>query len=181
LVRPALLQELKGELRFDRLTPEPCLQLYSEESLMVLLASKYDQSRFFRAEDLTQDRVLRIKSVTEELIGQGAGQKKLVVWFTNDLKGLVLNRTNNRAIRGAYGDDVAGWTGKLIVLFRTHADFGGQVVDALRVRIPPPKQAKASQASSSQEAAKPAAATKPAPAASPEPEADPDLDNEIPY
>jgi hypothetical protein len=75
---------------------------------------------------------------------------------------------------------VAGWSGKLIVLFRTQVDFGGELVDGLRVRIPPPKQAKAAQTPSSQEAAKPAAATKPAPAASPEPEADPDLDDVIP-
>ena len=149
---------------------------------MVLLASKYDQSRFFRAEDLTQDKVLRIKSVTEESIGQGPDQqKKLVVWFTNHPKGLVLNRTNNRTIRGAYGNDVAGWAGKLIVLFRTKTDFGGELVDALRVRIPPPKQAGTSVAPRSQEMTKPAAATKPAPAAPPEPEAEPDLDDEIPY
>src|SRR5262245_37232971 len=149
---------------------------------MVLLASMYDQSRFLRAEDLTQDKVLRIKSVTEELVGQGADQqKKLVVWFTNSPKGLALNRTNNRTIRGAYGDDVAGWTDKLIGVFPTQADFRGRLVGALRVRIPPPKQAKPSAAGPPvQETAKPPAATKPAPAA-PEPEADPDLDDEIPW
>jgi hypothetical protein len=53
---------------------------------MVLLASKYDQSRFLRAEDLTQDKVLCIKSVKEELVGVNQ-QKKLVVWFTNTQKG----------------------------------------------------------------------------------------------
>ena len=155
---------------------------------MVLLASMYDQSRFLRAEDLTQEKVLRIKSVTEETVGQGADQeKKLVVWFTNNPKGLPLNRTNNRTIRGAYGDDVAGWIGKLIVLFRTQADFRGELVGALRVRIPPPKQAKPLVANTldsfaappPQEAAKPAAVTTPAPATPPE--ADPDLDDEIPY
>ena len=98
-----------------------------------------------------------------------------MVWFTTESKGLVLNRTNNRTIRGAYGDDTAGWIGKLIVLFRTKTDLNGEVVDGLRVRIPPPKQAKASQAPPSQEAAKPP------PAASPEPEGDPDLDDVIPY
>jgi len=147
---------------------------------MVLLASKYDQSRFFRAEDLTQDKVLRIRSVTEEPVGANQ-EKKLAVWFTNDPKGLVLNRTNNRTIRGAYGDDVAGWIDKLIVLFRTKTEFGGELVGALRVCIPPPKQAKTSVAPPAQETANAAAATNPAPAASPEPEADPNLDNEIPY
>src|SRR5262245_48023889 len=148
---------------------------------MVLLASMYDQSKFLRAEELPMDKVQRIKSVTEELVGQGADQqKKLVVWFTNSPKGLVLNRINNRTIRGAYDDDVAGWTGKLIVVFPTQAELRGRLVGALRVRIPPPKQAKTSGAApAAQEEAKPAAAKKPAPAA-PEPEADPDLDDEIP-
>ena len=148
---------------------------------MVLLASKYDQSRFFRAEDLTQDKVLRIKSVTEESIGQGPDQqKKLVVWFTNHPKGLVLNRTNNRTIRAAYGDDVAGWKDKLMVVFPTQAEFRGRLVGALRVRIPPPKQAKTVAAAPAQEASRPAAAIKPAPAATTEPEADFDLDDELP-
>ena len=28
-----------------------------------------------------------------------------MVWFTNDERGLVLNKTNNRTLRGAFGDD----------------------------------------------------------------------------
>ena len=39
----------------------------------------------------------------------GKAEKKLVLWFTNDERGLVLNKTNNRTIRGAFGDD----TGRL--------------------------------------------------------------------
>ena len=105
---------------------------------MVLLASSYDESKYFRAEDVTQDKTLKIKSVTEENVGQGTNQEqKLVVWFTNAKKGLVLNKTNNRTVRGEYGDDTAGWVGKLIVLYPTSAPFGGRQVPALRVRIPP--------------------------------------------
>jgi hypothetical protein len=104
---------------------------------MVLLASSYDESRFFRAEDLKEEKLLKIKGVTEEMVGQGADQsKKLVVWFTNSKKGLALNRTNNRTIRGAYGDDTANWTGKPVAVFPTQADFRGRLVGALRVRIP---------------------------------------------
>jgi hypothetical protein len=109
--------------------------------MMVLLASSYDQSRFFKAADLTQEKKLRIKEVTEELIGVGADQKKkLVVWFTNDERGLVLNKTNNRTLRGAFGDPVSGWVGKIIVLFPTMDEFRGKMGPAMRVRIPPPKQ-----------------------------------------
>jgi len=35
----------------------------------MLLASNYDQSRFFKAADMTAEKKLRIKDVTEETIG----------------------------------------------------------------------------------------------------------------
>ncbi len=138
---------------------------------MVLLASSYDESEFFRAEDLKEEKLLRIKCVTEETVGQGADKsKKLVVWFTNSKKGLALNRTNNRTIRGAYGDDTAGWTGKLIVVFPTQADFRGRLVGALRVRIPIKENPNVTTGKSK---------IKAAPEAEPEEEDDLELDDEI--
>ena len=107
---------------------------------MVLLASSYDQSKYFKAVDLGNEKKLRIKSVTEEVVGTDNNKDlKLVVWFTSDERGLVLNRVNNRTLRGAFGDAVAGWAGKIIVLFPTTAEFRGKMAPALRVRIPPPK------------------------------------------
>ncbi len=110
-----------------------------------MLASSYDQSRFFKAADLEGgEKKLRVKTVTEEVVGVGADSKKtLVVWFTNDERGLVLNKTNNRTMRGPFGDDCAGWVGKIIVLFSSMTDLRGKMVPSLRVRIPPPKQAAA--------------------------------------
>jgi hypothetical protein len=144
---------------------------------MVLLASSYDQSKFFRAEDLKEEKLLKIKGATEEMVGQGADQeKKLVVWFTNSKKGLPLNRTNNRTIRGAYGDDTAGWPGKIITVFPTQAPFRGNMVGALRVRIPPKENPRIT---TGPQATKPAkAAAMPAPAPEPELEQDLDLDSD---
>ena len=111
---------------------------------MILLASSYDTSKFFKAADLEAEKKLRIKTVTEEVVGVGAEQqKKLVVWFTNDERGLVLNKTNNRCLRGTFGDDCAGWVGKIVVVFPSTTDLRGKLVPSLRVRIPPPKQAAA--------------------------------------
>ena len=111
---------------------------------MVLLASNYDQSRFLKAADLQGEKKFRIKSVTEEEVGIGKDkERKLVVWFTNDARGLVLNRVNNRTIRGIFGDNCESWTGKIIIAFPTMAEFRGEMKPALRVRIPPPKQAAA--------------------------------------
>jgi len=106
----------------------------------MLLASAYDQSKYFKAADIPQEKKLRIKDVTEEEIGVGRDkERKLCVWFTNDTRGLVLNRTNNRTLRGAFGDACDGWKGKIIVVFPTQDDFRGRMVPALRVRIPSPK------------------------------------------
>jgi hypothetical protein len=109
----------------------------TERIAIMVLASTYDQSKYYRAEDIQKEKLLKIKGVTEEKVGQGANQEeKLVVWFNNTKKGLALNRTNNRTIRGAYGDDTAGWVGKLIVVFQTMGDFRGRSVPCVRVRIP---------------------------------------------
>ena len=109
---------------------------------MTIFASDYDKSKYLRAEDIKRDTKFRIKAVTEELFEKdGKAEKKLVAWFTNDERGLVLNKTNNRTIRGAFGDDTANWVGKIIILFPTMAEFRGKMGPAMRVRIPPPKQA----------------------------------------
>jgi len=141
---------------------------------MVLLASNYDQSRFLKAADLQGEKKFRIKSVTEEEVGIGKdNERKLVVWFTNDARGLVLNRVNNRTIRGVFGDNCESWAGKIIIAFPTMAEFRGEMKPALRVRIPPPK-------GNGQPAAKPATPP-PAPTATviDPPETDEDLNDEI--
>ena len=120
---------------------------------MVLLASSYDESRFFRAEGHENESRLKIKNVTEEKMADG--EMKLTVWFTNSKRGLVLNRTNNRVIRAAFGDDVAGWSGKIIVLYPTVAEFRGKLGPALRVRIPPPKEPNKATASPPKQTPKP--------------------------
>jgi hypothetical protein len=91
-------------------------------------------------------------------------EDKLVVWFTNSDKGLVLNKTNNRTVRAAFGDDTDSWPGKIIVMFPTMAEMRGSMVPALRVKIPPKSNGSE-------------AAAQPAPA--PKPTADPELNDDI--
>ena len=106
----------------------------------MVLASDFDKSKYLRAEDLKSEKKFRIKAVTVEVVGTGSEkEQKLVVWFTNDERGLVLNKTNNRTLRGVFGDDVRGWPGKIIIVFPTMVEMQGKMTPALRVRIPPPK------------------------------------------
>ena len=96
------------------------------------------------------------------------------MWFTNDARGLVLNHVNNRTIRGAFGDACEGWTGKIIIVFPTMAEFRGEMKPALRVRIPPPK------GSNGQPAAKPATPPPaPTPAAAAVDPAELDVDDDL--
>jgi hypothetical protein len=127
---------------------------------MVLLASAYDKSRFLKADDFDGEKKFRIKAVTEEEVGERK-ERKLVVWFTNDERGLVLNKVNNRVLRGAFGDDTTAWAGKIIIIFSTLVDMRGRMVKGLRTRIPPPKQAQAG--NGARPVTKPVLVTAPAP------------------
>lgn len=107
----------------------------------MLLASDYDKRKYLNASDLDHEKKFRIKEVTEEELGVGKDKEvKLVVWFTNEKRGLSLNKTNLRTLKGAFGDPVAGWKDKVIAMFPMMASNGKP---GLRVRILPPKQAAA--------------------------------------
>ena len=56
----------------------------------MLLASDYDKSKYFKGTDLDREKKFRIKNVTAEELTDGTGkkEKKLVVWFTNDERGV---------------------------------------------------------------------------------------------
>jgi hypothetical protein len=166
---------------------------------MTLLASDYDKSKYLKATDLEREKKFRIKTVTSDELPDNAGkkEKKLIVWFTNDERGLVLNKTNLRTLKGAFGDATAGWAGKVIAMFPMMADNGKP---GLRIRVLPPKPATATAAPPPQPetpppqqpapngngAAPTGAAAAPA-AADPELEADPvkpirqELDDDIPW
>jgi hypothetical protein len=158
----------------------------------MLLASDFDKSKFFRGTDLDREKKFRIKEVTSDELTDKKGNKeiKLIVWFTNDARGLPLNKTNNRTLRGAFGDDTAGWKDKVVALFPMMASNNEK---GLRVRILPPKQPGA--ATSPVQSVSPSgngAATAPPPPVAPvvvDPELEPDpkrsaaeeIDDEIPF
>lgn len=114
---------------------------------MVLLASSFDQSKYLRASDLDGEEEARfkIRAVTEETLGTDR-EHKLVIWFSNDKRGYVTNRTALRVLAPAFGDDTSLWAGKIIILYRTTTEMAGKTLPCLRVRIPAPKAAASAQA-----------------------------------
>ena len=112
---------------------------------MVLLASNFDKSRFSqgrrsqRREEVPHQEGDRGGDRNEQ---EGAANSSL--WFTNDERGLRAQQNQQlRTFAAPSATTCAGWAGKIIVVFPTMVDMRGKMVPALRVRIPPPKQATA--------------------------------------
>ena len=54
---------------------------------------------------------------------------------------MVLNVTNTKIISAAFGDDSDNWDGKVIVLYPAMVQFGSDMVEAIRVKLPKPAAA----------------------------------------
>ncbi len=95
-------------------------------------------SNYLKCDDLGgQPRIVNVRACVQEELGQGKDkEKKPVLYFSKGPKGLVLNVTNARVIAKAYGDDTGNWAGKPIEIYPTQVEFKGDLVDAIRVRIP---------------------------------------------
>ena len=128
----------------NRLKTEPLMHLNTEGIPMVLYASDFDQSRYLKAADLGEiggEKRVKIKTVTKEIDVGERQETKACVWFTNIDKGLLLNKTitagSARGLWRRYG--ALGRQNHSAYSIMAH--FRGQMVPALRVRIPPPKEA----------------------------------------
>ena len=97
------------------------------------------ESDYLKASDLMAGKKFSLTigeiSVTE-FEENGSKKQKLTLSFSNAEKKLVLNKTNALAIAYVLGDDAELWKGKSIFVYSTKVDFGGQMVDAIRVDMP---------------------------------------------
>jgi hypothetical protein len=116
-----------------------------------------------------------------EELGQGRDKDtKPVLYFEKGPKGFVLNVTNANTIKKVYGDDTANWIGKPIEIYPAQTEFRGDMVDAIRVRVPDagPSATTAAVPPAAPPPAPTAAAPPPAPTAA-APMADDNLDAEL--
>jgi len=89
-------------------------------------------STYMKAGDLQNRRVLvTIAKVVMKEIGTDT---KLVAYFKDKRRGLVLNKTNANVIQDIAGtDETDDWNGVQSVLYPTKVDFQGRRVDAIRI------------------------------------------------
>lgn len=93
-------------------------------------------SKFLKAADAEEDLIVTIARVKVENVGaQGKDEQKPVVYFKEQSKGMVLNKTNAKMItKIAKSEDTDEWTGVQLRIIATEVEFQGDLVMSLRVR-----------------------------------------------
>lgn len=93
------------------------------------------QSNYLTASDL-QGKEPTVSITEVQVAKMNDGQPKLCVYVNNRPKGIVLNKTNAKAIAMLYGDESNRWIGKKIKLVTVWTDYQGKPVQAIRI-VPP--------------------------------------------
>lgn len=108
-------------------------------------------SKYFKASDLPEETIVPfvIADVRIEEIGREK-QSKPVIYFKDQEKGFVCNKTNCNTIAKVLGSrDTDDWAGKTIRLYSTEVQFGDEMVESIRVSIKTAKNGAATATESS--------------------------------
>jgi hypothetical protein len=93
-------------------------------------------SKYLSSEDL-EGREIRVTIARVEIEEVGRDRdKKPILYFTKAKKGMVLNKTNAKMIKAAYGNNTDEWEDREIIIFSMKVQFGDEIVDGIRVKIP---------------------------------------------
>ncbi len=97
-------------------------------------------SNYLKAEDFDEGQlmIVTIDRVEIETLGKKQ-EEKPVLYFQEQVKPIVMNKTNASIIGNLYGQETDNWTGKRIVLFTMEVDSFGDVVRAIRVKTTAPR------------------------------------------
>jgi hypothetical protein len=99
-------------------------------------------SKYLKASDIEDSpRNVKISHVDIEPIGKDQTEKPVIYWIGNSIKPVVLNRINTKTLVSVYGDDSDEWQGQPVILYHATVEMAGEMVSAIRMRIPkaPPK------------------------------------------
>lgn len=102
-------------------------------------------SKYLKASDLPEEgtTAFQIEDVKIEEIGKEK-QQKPVIYFQDEDKGFVVNKTNCNTIAKLLGSrEMDDWKGRPIKLYRTEVQFGDEMVESIRVSIKTGKSAPA--------------------------------------
>jgi len=100
-------------------------------------------SKYLKASDIAAAQpVVQIDRVVVEQVGREQ-EHKPVVYFVGKSKGVVLNKTNARAIAQIAGSsETDDWAGTSVQLYVAQVEFSGESMEAIRIRAPRAAQPK---------------------------------------
>ena len=97
-------------------------------------ANNYFGGSYLKASDIKKETALTIKEAKEE---QLSDREKIVVYFDEVEKGLVLNKINTSRISKQLGSsETDEWPGNKITLYATEVEYDGKDVPCIRVKKP---------------------------------------------
>ena len=79
-----------------------------------------------------------VESYAEEQMQDGS--PKWVLYFVEEQKALVLNRTNASMLASLFGDDFDDWIGQRVGAFSVPVNFNGKITESIRLRSAPKKK-----------------------------------------
>lgn len=92
-------------------------------------------SNFLKASDIDGSKVYQVSKLLLERLGRGEeAESKYVIYFQDEPKGLVLNRTNSQTLIDVLGPETDDWKGQSIEAYTTTVFFNGQSVPCIRLR-----------------------------------------------
>ena len=96
-------------------------------------------SKYVSAEDLDGEKLVTIeKTVLEDVFNTeiNATVRKPIVYFKGATKGFLVNKTNWKKIARKYGHESDAWVGQKVILTVIEVKAFGDIVQAIRVKIP---------------------------------------------
>ena len=91
-------------------------------------------SKYLKAADFPTPTQQTIKMVAMEKVGDDG--EKPVLYVNEKESGIVLNKTNANMVSYFYGPETGNWTGKPVVVRKEPVEYGGRIVEGIRMSAP---------------------------------------------
>lgn len=119
---------IRDEIAIERQLQE----IVSAEGANAMNVRDFTGSRYLTAAELgSERRKAKITDVTSELVGVDKEEK--LVLHLEDLKPIVLNKTNIANIANVLGDETDAWVGEIVSIWTEMTSFAGRPVRGLRL------------------------------------------------
>lgn len=103
-------------------------------------ANELYPSRYLKTDAVEEDMTLTIRDV-EMSDDTAFEEQRPLAYFEEIEPPFVLNRTNVKTLRAAFGNETDDWVGQRVTLYPTEVDYQGKLVATIRIRIPKSKAA----------------------------------------